>query len=75
MNFNLPDLKNNYDVVVKELLDKFRLMRSFYIFRIHHVLQINLIEAENMFSNILTFGFMIPLIKPESATEGVDNNI
>ena len=40
------DLKNEYDGVVTELLDKCRLMRSFLSLRIHHVLQINLIKAE-----------------------------
>ena len=57
------DLENEYDGVVTELLNKFRLMGSSFSCRIHHVLEINLIKAENVFSNILAFRFIIPLIK------------
>ena len=41
-----PDLKNEYDGVVTQLLDKFGLMRFFFSFWIHHILKIDLIEAE-----------------------------
>ena len=44
--FDSPDLENEYYGVVNELLDKFRLMRSFFSSRIHHVLEVNLIKAE-----------------------------
>ena len=72
---NQPDLKDEHYGIVKHLLHKLWFVwGDFFSLLVHHVLQINLIEAKFNIININDLANNYD-IKPECATERVDDNL